>query len=60
MRTYSDYLKEMKKEWIGKSIKFDGCIYKVVDVDANGFLLIDRKARYTDTTAVAACHIEIC
>lgn len=42
----------MKKEWIGKEVKFEGGNYKVVDVDYNGMLLIDKKARYTETTAI--------
>ena len=31
--------------------------YNVVDVDYNGMLLIDKKARFTDTTAVSILHV---
>lgn len=58
MGTYREWIENRKKEWIGKRVKFDGGIYNVVDVDYNGFLLIDKRARYTDTTAVAIHHVE--
>lgn len=58
MRTYREWIESLKSEWIGKRVKFEGCIYNVVDVDYNGFLLIDRKTRYTETTAVATYHVE--
>ena len=40
-------------------MKFEGGIYNVVDVDYNGFLLIDKKARYTRTTAVKRYDVEV-
>lgn len=55
--TYREWIENRKKEWIGKRVKFEGKIYNVVDVDYNGFLLIDRKASFTDTTAVAIHHV---
>ena len=58
MGTYREWIESRKNEWIGKRVKFEGEIYNIVDVDYNGFLLIDRKARYTETTAVAVRHIE--
>ena len=58
MGTYREWIENRKKEWIGKHVKFEGGIYNVVDVDYNGFLLIDKRARYTDTTAVAIHHVE--
>lgn len=58
MGTYREWIESRKNEWIGKRVKFEGEIYNVVDVDYNGFLLIDKKAQYTDTTAVSVCHIE--
>lgn len=50
--TYSEYIEGLKKAWIGKSVLFENEEYTVVDVDYNGSLLIDKKARFTDTTAV--------
>lgn len=49
---YRDHIEEMKKKWIGSRVLFDGMPYTVVDVDYNGSLLIDKKAKFTDTTAV--------
>lgn len=53
MGTWKEYIERLKKEWVGKSVLFENKKYNVVDVDYNGALLIDRKARYTDTTAVS-------
>lgn len=52
MSTYSEYIEGLKKVWIGKPILFENEEYTVVDVDYNGSLLIDKKARFTETTAV--------
>lgn len=52
MGTYKEYINRLKKEWIGKAIIYDNKKYNVVDVDYNGMLLIDKKAQFTDTTAV--------
>ena len=52
MGTYKEYINRLKKEWIGKTIIYDNKKYNVVDVDYNGMLLIDKKAQFTDTTAV--------
>ncbi len=51
-RDYRDWIAEKKNEWIGKRVSYDGNQYTVVDVDYNGALLIDKPARFTDTTAV--------
>lgn len=54
---YRDYIKQMKKEWIGKKVHYNGFEYTVVDVDYNGSLMIDRPNYFYDslilpTTAV--------
>ena len=56
--TYKEYIKKLKNEWIGKKVKYEGEIYKVVDVDYNGMLLINKKARFSNTTAVSKCMTE--
>lgn len=56
---YKDWILEMKEKWIGKTIEQEGEKYKVVDVDYNGALLIDKKARFTDTTAIAAWSAKV-
>lgn len=55
---YRDYIDSMKTEWVGVTVKYDGAVYQVVDVDYNGSLLINKKARFTDTTAVSALQVE--
>lgn len=50
--SYKDYIEALKHVWIGKKIEYGYCIYTVIDVDYNGMLLIDKKATFTDTTAI--------
>ena len=59
MGTYKEYIEKLKKEWIGKSVIFENEKYNVVDVDYNGFLLIDKKARMTEKTAVSALKVQV-
>ncbi len=59
MGAYREWIESLKREWIGKHVKFEGGIYNIVDVDYNGFLLIGEKARYTETTAVETYHVEV-
>lgn len=59
MGTYKEYIEKLKKEWIGKSVIFENDKYNVVDVDYNGFLLIDKKARMTETTAVSTLEVQV-
>lgn len=58
MGTYKEYIEKLKKKWIGKTVIYENKKYKVVDVDYNGMLLIDKKARYTDTTAVSSLTVK--
>lgn len=58
MGTYREYIEDLKREWIGKSVWFENEKYKVVDVDYNGGLVIEKKARFTDTTVVGTWMIK--
>lgn len=60
MATYKQYIGLKKAEWIGKKVIYSGDneVYTVVDVDYNGALLIDKPARFTDTTAVALWMVQ--
>ena len=58
MGTYKEYIEKLKSEWIGKEVVYENEKHKVVDVDYNGMLLIDKKARMTDTTAVAISSVK--
>lgn len=58
-RTYREYIETKRKEWIGKKVMYEGAAYTVVDVDYNGALMIGKKARFTDTTAVSVSMVQI-
>ena len=58
MGTWKEYIDELKRQWIGKEVVYENEKHRVVDVDYNGMLLIDKKARKTDTTAVAISTIK--
>lgn len=58
MGTWKEYIERLKSQWIGKEVVYENEKHKVVDVDYNGMLLIDKKARKTDTTAVAISTIK--
>lgn len=49
---YSEFHKKEQAEFIGKIVEYCGEQHKIVDVDYNGALLIDKPARFTDTTAI--------
>ena len=50
---YKERIEKLRKEWTGRKVKYHGEQYTVVDVDYNGGLLIDKKATFTETTAIA-------
>lgn len=50
--TYKEFIERMRQEWIGARVLFEGKEYTVTGVDYTGVLLIDKPARFTDTTAV--------
>lgn len=58
METYRQYIDNRREKWIGRRVMYDGEIYNVVDVDYNGALLIDKKAQFTDTTAVEVYNVQ--
>lgn len=58
MGTWKEYIEKLKTQWIGKEVVFENEKHKVVDVDYNGALLIDKKARMTDTTAVGISDVK--
>lgn len=49
---YRQYIADMKRKWVGQTVLYSGERYRVVDVDYNGMLLLNKPARFTDTTAV--------
>lgn len=58
-KTYKEYIQKRREEWIGKTVIYtDGISYKVVDVDYNGAILINRPTDFADTTAVEGWKIQ--
>ena len=57
--TYREYIENMKKEWVGRKVKFEEKTYSVKAVDYNGSLLIDKPARFTETTAVGTWMVQV-
>lgn len=49
---WRDYINRLEKEWIGKKVEFNGKQYKIVKVDYNGILHINKKSEHNETTAV--------
>ena len=58
MGTYREWIEESKAEWIGKVVLYEEKKYTVMNVDYNGFLLINKKAKYTKTTAVSRYEVK--
>lgn len=50
--SYRDLINQERSEFIGKKVIYKGQPYVIVDVDYNGGLMIDKKAEYTETTAI--------
>lgn len=50
--TYKELIESMRQKWIGAKVLYEGEKHTVVGVDYNAALLIDKPARFTDTTAV--------
>ena len=58
MGTYREWIEESKAEWIGKEVLYEEKRYTVMNVDYNGFLLINKKAEHTETTAVSKYEVK--
>ena len=56
---WNKYISMEKAKWIGTQVIYagDNNVYTVVDVDHNGALLIDKPARFTETTAVSPLSV---
>lgn len=60
--TYKEFIEKERKEWIGKTVKYEEKDYQVVDVDYNGSLLINKPTYYCEsytspTTAVSSTMV---
>ena len=50
--SYRDLIEQEREELIGRKVKYKGEPFTVVGVDSNGGVLINKKAEFTDSTAV--------
>ena len=49
---YQESLWSQYAKYIGAQVRYNGRLYKVIDVDYNGMLLIDIPSDHAETTAV--------
>ena len=52
MGTWKDHIKNLRAEFIGKRIEYNGKPYTVAAVDYNGIIHIDKASAHNPTTAV--------
>lgn len=57
MSSYQEYMRSMYAKYIGAQVRYNGRLYKVIDVDYNGMLLIDIPSDHAETTAVSLNQI---
>lgn len=53
--SYKEWIKSLKDTYIGKTVLFENNRYDIIDVDYNGFLLINKKSLHNNTTAISIC-----
>lgn len=58
MTGFQEYCRSYYAKYIGRKVKYQGRLHTVVDVDYNGFLLIDIPTDYAETTAVIIADVE--
>ena len=56
--TYKEHIESLRAEWIGRDIDYKGERHKIVGVDYNGGLEIDKPARFTETTIIPIHLVE--
>lgn len=49
---WRDRIETARKALVGKKVRYKDEVYNIVDVDYNGMVLIDKPAKFTDTTAM--------
>lgn len=54
--TYKQYIENLKAEFIGRKVRYEGDVYTIVHVDYNGCIHIDKPSAYNETTAVYMPH----
>ena len=49
--SWSEHIEKLRKEYIGRKVRYQGRIHTIVDVDYNGILHIDLPSEHNMTTA---------
>lgn len=57
--SYKDFIAKLKAEWIGTIVSYKGVQHRVVDVDYNGCLLIDKPHYYSESYTAPTTAVEI-
>ena len=56
--TWAEHVESLAKEYVGVTVRYDGKIYKIVKVDLNGVMHINKPSEHNETTAVFANELE--
>ena len=56
--TWAEYVKSLADEYTGVKVHYDGKTYKIVKVDYNGVMHINKPSEHNETTAVFANRLE--
>ena len=56
--TYREWIESLRAKWIGQTVIYEGEKHTVIDVDYNGYLLIDKPAEFTETTAITIARVK--
>ena len=54
--SWSEHIEKLRKEYIGRKVRYQGRIHTIVDVDYNGILYIDLPTEHNKTCAVFDSH----
>ena len=52
---WKDYINGLRGKYIGTKVYYRNEQHTIVDIDYNGCPLIDKRAQFTETTAVDFC-----
>ena len=55
---WGEYIEALREYWIGREVSYEGKKFRVVGVDYNGALLIDKRAMFTETTAISETMLD--
>lgn len=56
--TWAEHVESLAKKYVGVAVRYDGKIYKIVKMDFNGVMHINKSSEHNKTTAVFANELE--